>query len=166
MSRDRLLDKIRTESTPNSQSSQREVRLPPDFTTKFARHARLSASRLRLPEIALRSYSVDAATSSRFLARLPSRHAPAPLTQTPRIARHELAATNRSDRFQAIDVGRLRRSAGRRARPANLGIKPRSVCWHTDEPSVALNGEGASFDCATAVWLGGATVSDATRVRQ
>jgi hypothetical protein len=80
------------------------------------------ASRLCLPEIALRSYSVAAAASSTCFRHLPSRHAPARLIRGPRIARHELAALNHSDRFQADRVGRLRRSARWPARPRRTNV--------------------------------------------
>ena len=72
---------------------------------------------LRTPEISLRSYLSAAAASSTTFERPSSRHAPALLIRTSRIAGHELAAMNRSAPFQAIGVGVLRRSARRPARP-------------------------------------------------
>jgi hypothetical protein len=71
----------------------------------------VGASRLRTPEIALRSYPAAAAASRTRCRRLPAWHAPPPLIRPARITRHELAARNRCARFQAIRVGVLRRSA-------------------------------------------------------
>lgn len=69
------------------------------------------ASRLRTPEIALRSDPAAAAASSTRCRRLPAWHAPPALIRPARITRHELAARNRCARCQAIRVGVLRRSA-------------------------------------------------------
>ena len=78
------------------------------------------ASRLRTPEVSLRSCSAATAASSGRLERLQVRHEPPPAIRPPRIARSELAATNRSARLQAILIGVLRRSAA----PAQTGNAP------------------------------------------
>src|SRR5688572_1445945 len=90
----------------------RSVRLQPDHIRLLRRgRAGQRASRLRMPEVSLRSYSAAPAASKTFLGRLPSRHAPTLLIPASRIARYELTARNRSARLQAIGVGMLRRSA-------------------------------------------------------
>ena len=73
--------------------------------------------RLRPPEISLRSHTFDNDESSAQFECPLSRHAPTQLIRSSRIARNELAAMNRFDRFQASLVGGLRRSAGCPARP-------------------------------------------------
>src|SRR5688572_24796906 len=61
-----------------------------------------AASRRCTPEISLRSYPVGAAASSAHFHRPPARHAPSELIRATQIARTELAARNRSVRFQAL----------------------------------------------------------------
>jgi hypothetical protein len=128
-----------TRNTTVSIASSRGVPAsPPPAPPAAPRRCSGRPERSRRAEIALRSFSFAVAASSTSFARLTSRHAPAKLIRLSRIAGHELATMNRSDRFQAIEsAGYAGRRAGGHA-PRTRESGRMSINNSADEPPVAV----------------------------
>ncbi len=100
---------------------------------------RLAASRLRTPEISLRSCSIEAAASNAPFQRPPARQAPPELVRPTRIAQTELAAPNRYARFHR---DRCRRAAQVRVQPntaAMLTCERFRTIQRSDDPNDYLS---------------------------
>jgi hypothetical protein len=90
-----------------------DVRVVRVFRREHYRCIRRDASRLRTPEISLRSSPVEAAASSARFQRLPTWHAPLMLIRPTRITRTELAA-----RIASLDFRRSMSACSAGRRPA------------------------------------------------